>query len=74
MASLAVDDVEGALGNNTGDAIPVTEANLPAIAQNLGADAASKQTELPQVPSYTRSLDSFDHVICHVGVGGFHRR
>jgi mannitol 2-dehydrogenase len=52
------------------ESFPLSAANLPKIAK---AQKAAMKPNASPLPSYARSLSSFDGVICHIGVGGFHR-
>jgi mannitol 2-dehydrogenase len=52
------------------DSHPLNSANLPAIARSQRGNVKSKC--MPP-PAYARSLESFESIICHIGVGGFHR-
>jgi len=52
------------------ESIPLNEENLPKIAL---AQQKLKKTNVTPLPTYPRALSSFDGLICHVGVGAFHR-
>lgn len=49
---------------------PLSSSTLPAIAR------LQRQANLHNadpLPAYARTIDSFQGIICHIGVGGFHR-
>lgn len=51
--------------DGTAEVLPICSKNLPIIAhRNKG---------VVTVPGYARKVDSFNGIICHMGVGGFHR-
>jgi hypothetical protein len=47
---------------------PLCASNLPLIAR-----AHCEKSVCTQLPAYDRSLNSFEGIICHLGVGGFFR-
>jgi len=49
---------------------PLTAANLPSIAR---AQLWGGKTNATALPMYARAVDGFHGVMCHIGVGGFHR-
>jgi len=50
--------------------IPLCAANLPSIARNIQSQSL---TSAQPLPAYPRAVDSFNGILCHIGVGGFHR-
>jgi hypothetical protein len=42
-------------------------------AMHRGSDGGGRRVVFGPLPLYDRSLSSFDAIICHIGVGAFHR-
>jgi mannitol 2-dehydrogenase len=52
------------------EAVPLRSATLPYLAR---AQVNAGKTNATPLPAYARAVDSFHGIICHLGVGGFHR-
>jgi hypothetical protein len=50
--------------------VPLCAANLPDIARSIRSQG---KTNARPLPAYARAVDGFDGIMCHIGVGGFHR-